>query len=394
MLKKTILITFITSFINLTFTLAQDSLITTIAKNNVSDFSITPNGFSGTGWNKIIARVNKSNNVLIGEDHFTNEIPFFVTKIASQIKFDNFFCEIDPFTAKLFQTKLKTLATESLKKYVSAYSNTFSFYAFEPEFDLLKQLVKSDVKIYGTDQILLVADRLICSELSQTTKNPRAKALYELISNQSKKHFEDFLKDQKNSFYMYTTEYERNIEELSKLKLSAQELKIINALKLTAKIYKSGDHHLRIQLMKNQLMEVYNDWHNKKNLFKFGANHVLKGQSLLEIYDIGNLVNNISDSQYKESLHLMVIGKSGLQASPFKGFPSEKIDENTGMLKSLKPFFQLVDGKTWKCFDLSPIKKAVDNGKVKITDTTLLRVINGFDLLVVIPEVTASEFVK
>lgn len=394
MFKKIILITFITSFLNITSILAQDSLITTIAKNNVSDFSITPNGFSGTGWDKIIAQVNKSDNVLVGEDHFTNEIPFFVTKIASQIKFDNFFCEIDPFTAKLFQTKLKTLAAESLKKYVSAYGNTFSFYAFEPEFDLLKQLVKSDVKIYGTDQILLVADRLICAELSQTTKNPHAKAWYELISNQSKKHFDDFLKDQKNPFYMYTTEYDKNIEELSKLKLSAQELKIINALKLTAKIYKSGDHHLRIQLMKNQLMEVYNDWYKKKNLFKFGANHVSKGQSLLEIYDIGNLVNNISDSQYKKSLHLMVVGKSGLQASPFKGFPSERIDENTGMLKSLKPFFKLVDGKTWKCFDLSPIKKAVDDGKIKITDHTLLRIINGFDLLVVIPEVTASAFVK
>jgi hypothetical protein len=394
MLNKTIPITFITLLIYITSAFSQDSLITTLAKKNVSDLSATPNGFSGIGWDKIIARASKSDNVLVGEDHFTNEIPFFVTKLSNQIKFDNFFCEIDPFTAKIFQTKLKTLPTESLNKYVSAYGNTFSFYAFEPEFDLLKRLVKNDVKIYGTDQILLVADRLICSELLKTTNNLRAKELYQLISNQSKKHFDDFLKDQKNPFYMYTSEYEKNIEELSKLKLSDKELKIIDALKLTAKIYKSGNNHLRIQLMKNQLMEVYGDWRNKKNLFKFGANHMSKGQSPLEIYDIGNLVNNISDSQYKESLHLMIIGKSGVQASPFKGFAAEKIDENTGMLKSLKPFFQLVDGKTWKCFDLSPIKKAVDSGKIKITDTTLLSILNGFDLLVVIPEVTASTFIK
>ncbi len=394
MIKKTVLITLVISFLNLSVTLAQDSLVTAIAKTNVSSFTQTSSGFTGAGWDKIITRANKSNDVMVGEDHFTNEIPFFVSKLAAQVKFDNFFCEIDPFTAKLFQSKIKTLSVEALKKYTATYGNTFSFYAFEPEFNLLQQLVKSNVQIYGTEQILLVADRLLCSELLKTTKNPRAKELYQLISDQSKKHFDNFLKDQHNPFYMYTPEYDKNIEELSKLKLSPRELKIIDALKLTAKIYKSQNNHLRIQLMKNQLMEVYKDWYTKKNLFKYGANHMAKGEGLLNIYDTGNLVNNIADSQFKESLHLMIIGKSGTQASPFQGFPAQKLEENKGTLKSLKPFFNLVDNKEWKCFDLLPIKEAIAEGKIKVTDIALLRVIKGFDLLIVIPEVSASAFVK
>ncbi|RZL19864.1 MAG: hypothetical protein EOO96_25640, partial [Pedobacter sp.] len=339
MIKNIILLISISLFFA-GITLAQDSLITVLAKKNQTSFIKENNHFKGLGWEKILDQAKKSSNVMIGEEHFTNEIPWFVSKIAEQIKFDNFFCEIDPFSAHIVEQKVKTLSPDALKKYTADYGNTFSFYAFEAEFDLLKQLIKNNTNILGTDQILLVADRLICNELMQTTKNKRAKEIYQVIRDQSKNHFAAFLKDQKNPFYLYTDDFEKNITELSTLVLSSKEKKIIEALKLTVKIYKSGSHHLRVQLMKNQLMENYNDWVNKKNLYKYGANHVSKGEGLLEIFDIGNLVNNIADSQFTNSLHIIIVGKSGLQASPFQGFPAEKIDEDACSLKSLKPFLK------------------------------------------------------
>ena len=393
MFKRIITLTLVTVlFASAAF--AQDSLITALAKNNQTSFVKEANHFKGSGWDKILDQAKKSSNVMVGEEHFTNEVPFFVSKIAEQIKFDNFFCEIDPFTAHIFEQKVKTLSADALKKYTADYGNTFSFYAFESEFDLLKQLIKNNTNIRGTDQILLVADRLICNELMQTTKNKRAKAIYEVIRDQSKSHFAAFLKDQKNPFYLYTDDFEKKITELSTLPLSANEKKIIAALKLTAKIYKSQNHHLRIQLMKNQLMEKYNEWVNKKNLYKYGANHAAKGESLLEIFDIGNLVNSVADSQFTNSMHLMIIGKSGLQASPFQGFPAEKIDEGAGYLKSLQPFLKLVQNSEWQCFDMLPIREAISKGKIKITDVRLSRIIKGFDLLVVVPEFTAAQFPK
>lgn len=393
-MKKIIALTLFTSLFFAEFISAQDSLITALAKNNQTSFVKDANQLKGLGWDKIIEKSQKSSNVLIGEEHFTNEIPFFVSKIAAQIKFDNFFCEIDPFTAHIFEQKIKTLPSAALKKYTADYGNTFSFYAFESEFNLLQQLINGNTNIRGTDQILLVADRLICNELMQSTKNKRAKKLYQAIRDESKSHFAAFLKDQKNPFYLYTADFEKKINELSRLKLSVEENQIIAALKLTAKIYKSGSHHLRVQLMKNQLMEDYSHWVNKKNLYKYGANHVSKGESLLDIYDIGNLVSNISDSQFATSLHIMIVGKSGLLASPFEGFPAEKIDENAGSLKSLKPFLKLANGSEWQCFDMVPIRTAIETGKIKVTDVKLLRIIKGYDLLVIVPEVTASQFPK
>ncbi|MBG6235010.1 hypothetical protein IWX76_001578 [Pedobacter sp. CAN_A7] len=370
---------------------AQDSVVTKLAKANVSSFLPEGNSFSGLGWTKIMDKVNGSNDVLIGEDHFTNEIPYFTSALASQVKFDNFFCEIDPFTAGILQQKIKNLSDIELQKYVNRYGNTFSFYAFTSEFALLKQLAKSNTQIHGTDQIMVVGDRVICNELQKITKNKKAKDIYTTIENNSKIYFDNFLKDQSKPFYLFTDDFEKNIEKLSLLELSPKEGQIIAALKQSVKIYKSRNHHLRIQLMKNQLMEKYSDWAGKRNLFKYGANHLAKGESLMEVYDIGNLVNNIDDSKYKNSLHIMILSTSGTQASPFQGFPEEKIDENSSILKTLKPITRAIDGNQWHCFDMLPLRKALNEGKISISDIKLSRIIKGYDLLVIIPKVTASK---
>ncbi|MEO6639158.1 MAG: hypothetical protein ABIN25_12850 [Ginsengibacter sp.] len=156
-------------------------------------------------------------------------------------------------------------------------------------------------------------------------------------------------------------------------------------------IYKEQSHHLRVQLIKNQLMKNYTAWGDKKNFFKFGANHLPKSESLLKICDLGNLVNDIADSKFKKSLHIIIVGKAGMQASPFKGFPATKVDENSDDLKVLKPFFSLVTGKDWHCFDMLPLKKALEEKQINCTEG-LRRIINGYDYLVIIPEVTAAEF--
>lgn len=257
---------------------------------------------------------------------------------------------------------------------------------------MLKQFTNTNTTINGTDQILLVGDALICNELQKTTKNSRAKEIYELIKNNSKTYFANFLKDQSKPFYLLTPEFEKHLDELSTLKLSEHEVKIIQAMRLSAKIYKSQSHHLRVQLMKNQLMRVYTQWKDKKNLYKYGANHVAKDEGLMDTYDIGNLVSSIEDSKFSSSYHIIILGASGTQASPFKGFPNEKVDVNSEVLKPLAPLFKAAEGNAWHCIDLKPLRTAIDDGKLVVKNDKLLRIIKGYDTFVVIPEVTASTF--
>lgn len=87
----------------------------------------------------------------------------------------------------------------------------------------------------------------------------------------------------------------------------------------------------------------------------------------------------------------MILGTSGTQASPFQGYPGEKIDENSNILKTLKPITRSTDQSDWQCFDLLPLRRALNEGKISILDIKLSRIIKGYDLLIIIPKVTASK---
>jgi hypothetical protein len=374
-------------------TFGQDSLVTYMAKKNLTTFTKEGKSFSGEGWNKIMGQAQASDFVLVGEDHFTNEIPYFFSALTSQIKFDNFFCEIDPYLANILQNNIKNYSVPEFDKYKAEYSNSFSFFSISPEFELLKKLVNSKTNIYGLDQIFLTSDRVICNDLQQKTKNSKAKNIYTSISDSSKIYTETFTEDHsKPIFYMFTDNFQKQLTELSLLDLSKEEKEIIEAMKLSAKIYKEQNHHLRIQLMKNQLMKINPEWSGEKNLFKFGAIHLAKGESLLKIYDIGNLVNNIADSKFKSTLNILIIEKSGTLGAPF-GLPEQHVDENSNSLKQLKPIFKAVSGDQWHCFDLIPLREALENDKIIVKDKMLSRIIKGYDLLVIIPTVTAAKYI-
>jgi len=117
----------------------QDSLITNIARDNVTTIIKEQNNLSGTGWTKILAEANKSNYVLVGEEHFTNEIPFFLSRLTSEIKFDNFFCEIDPYSAKILESKLKHLPPSELNKYVEKYGKYIFVFCTEPGISIIQK---------------------------------------------------------------------------------------------------------------------------------------------------------------------------------------------------------------------------------------------------------------
>lgn len=389
-MKKIYLVILIT----LTQAIQAQETLSSIIKENTQTFVLENDEFIGTGWNEILNQIKMHDDVLIGEDHFFNEIPLFISKVNDEVKFDNFFCEIDPYLAKILEHKIKNLTNAELNTFINDFGNTFSFYALKPEFNLLKKLIKSNTNIFGTDQIILLSDRLMASELKQKTKSKIAKSIYSEIEENSAKFLDLFMKGEGEP-YFYTENFTTNLNKLDSLELSSYEKNIIKDLKLSQRIYShGGNHHLRIQLMKNNLMQNYQAIINSKNLYKYGAGHLPKGESLLKIQDIGALVNNIADSQFKSSLHIMIIGKNGIQGVPIKGMGNQKLDSNSNDLKHYKPYYDVTDKNKWYIFNNKEIINKLSLNNIKIEDKTLQRVIKGYDYLIVIPEVTPANFIN
>lgn len=371
----------------------QDSLLMRLASENVNLFVPQNGGFTGEGWNYIANKVDLSTHVLIGEDHFSNEIPAFIKAIAKHTKFDNFYIELDPFSTEIIAKTFRNFSEEERKKFNKTYGGLFSFYALKPEYELLEMMMDSGSNLLGSDQIVMYADRLIFQDILDETKSPEAREIFENMIAQSIVHLEKFYEDPKNPMYFMTPDFTMQLDLLEKLDLSAKEYLIIRNMRRSVTIYKEQNHRDRVQLMLHQLMNDFQKWNTSKTLFKYGANHMARGESFLHVYDIGNMVANIATSNYQESFHLMIAGESGKVGSPFKDFPDSPIDiENGFYLSYLKPFFKITSGDQWHMFNMIPLRETVEQNKLQIDNLNLLRVVKGFDVLVIIPELSPAKF--
>lgn len=352
---------------------SQEQLMDSIIQKNYSTFStlVDKESFKGQGWDLLLKETNAANSVVVGEMHFTNEVPYFINALIGQVKFDNYFQEIDPYSNRILEQNIKSLSPDKLNIFVNNFNSTFSFLERKNDFKLYEKMVKQGVHTFGLEQVFLNSDRLLLSDLQKQTKN---KDTYAILSEMIKTSKELSLNE---DIYLFTEDFLEKSTLLLKSKLSVQEREYLEAMKVSREIYFGGNHHLRIQVMKNTLLKEIANWSNKKNLFKFGAVHTPKGESLMEIYDIGNLVSSIEDANFRNSLHIMLIGKSA----------GETVED----LKLYKSFLGVVTTDEWHCFDLRPLQKAISMGNLKIEDQTLLRIIKGNDYLIYIPHLTESE---
>ncbi|MCX2454231.1 hypothetical protein OQX61_23370 [Pedobacter sp. PLR] len=370
-MKKTKLL--ILSLFIANFSYAQTTLMDSLIQKNYSSFKKNNNNaFEGKGWTTLQDEMSKSNSVLLGEVHFSDEVPYFTNAVINNIKFDNYFQEIDQYTINTISTKIKSLSPAELDKFRNESGSALSFLQGESEFDLFKNIVQQNIKLYGADQINIFSDGLLLSELSKQSKNAKAKEIYkQMIANSAA-----FDTKNNTTFYMFSDDFLAKMNALSALNLSANEKEQLEELKLSKELYSNRIHRLRVQYMKHLVFEKLPEWKDKKNLFKFGANHLPKGESLMEVFDIGNLVSNIEEANYRKSLHIMLIGKQ-------KG-------ETLADLDQFKSFLTVVKDDNWYAYDLRPLKQAISKKKLKVEDLALERIIKGYDYLVFIPELTKA----
>jgi hypothetical protein len=375
---------------------AMADAFTALAGEHQLTMSDAGDGFSGPGWDFLEAQAVDAQYVLVGEDHFTNEIPRFVDALAETGTFENFYIEVDPYSTRIIENSIRELEASEREAFRAKYGDLYSFYALQPEYALLEKIVMGGARLLGSDQIVMYADRLIFQDWLARTDSPEARKIYRSIVANSKQHLDRFLEhpdqpDYSQIFFM-TPAFSNQLDSLSALALSDEESRIVASMKRSVDIYRTQSHRKRVQLIKHQLMADYPLWAGKRTLFKYGANHLARGESFLTVHDIGNLVANIAEARYEKAFHVMVMGESGSQGAPFRGFPASAVEPDGFYTRHLRPFFSLTEGAEWAVFDLVPLRRAYEKGELSIDDQNLIRSLKGYDALVLIPAVTPATF--
>ncbi|MDV7698251.1 hypothetical protein N6B72_15100 [Chryseobacterium soli] len=394
------IIHFLTVFLCSGIMLAQDSLVTKIASQHFQVINFENRQFSGDAIVNLTKTIAQHRYVLIGEDHLNNEVLDFTTYLTQNISFDNYITEDDQLSIDILKK-----GYQKNKDYQSIVANSndkFSLFSFNRDRDLLYYFFKNNTTVIGLDNVYFNADIPVFQELINKTTNKEAQVKYAAMMEESNARWDKFktdtdqkpLADGSNQPYLFFEDFGKKLKEIQKLKLSQYEYSVLNELAKSNTIYSMGNegkglesHFLRISSMKEKLLEHLNTLKGKRNLVKFGANHVGKDKSLFQnSFDIGNLIYNLADAEQEKSLHIAVIQKSGRAGS----FSSESID--AGDVDFLKPFYQLV-GKDneWLLFDLTKINEDIKKQKAVIKLIGLKNLLSGYDYLIIIPKVTAQK---
>lgn len=378
----------------------QDILPKLIKENSYS-IKADKQSFSGKGWEKVIQAAKKHKYFLIGEDHGFAEVPIFTKAITKKVDYQVFVSEVDSVTAYLMQELSKKNAA-AIQKFHQQNPSALSFYSAAEEFELARFLGKQGAKFWGLDQVSPFSTGLVLNQLAQQTSSKKVKALALKLSKKSDNLFKIATKTGKfDTVFIFSTP-KATLDQLEKVCAdeNAKVKALVYELQTSWKIYKKEGHRRRIAHMKQKLLNYYfahrsNLLRTSKVLFKFGANHAARGKSLLSSYDIGNLLTSLAHAENEQSYHLMIIGKAGVMNTflPIKKMNQSKFDiaHKKHPLRGLKPFYNDLKEGNWAFFDLKSIRKKLNKKRVFVKNKILERVLQGYDGLIIIPEVKASH---
>lgn len=380
---------------------AQDSLLNNFAHEYKATFQYKDGKFEGTTLDSLIHKISKHKYILLGEDHHINEVLEFTNYLNQKIDFDNYIAEGD----QQITNTLHTYFRKSRKEYntfLKENSGHFGFYTFEKDRNLMENYFRKNKKVIELDQVFFNSDLPLLKYLFEISKNKDAKIIYKQLFNKSEERWKNYKQklpttppfNENDIPIMFSTEISNELKKVLQFNISNIERNTIEQLIKSNEIYRLSiigkgleSHSDRISLMKNNLLNNLPSLQGKRNLFKFGANHVTKHKSLWQnSSDVGNMVLNIADAENEKSLHIAILPKSGFSGSFFN--EKQKISE----LDILKPFYKIenIDSE-WLLFDLSKIRNQIRTQKIIIESVSLSNFIEGYDYLILIPEVTAQK---
>jgi hypothetical protein len=127
-------------------------------------------------------------------------------------------------------------------------------------------------------------------------------------------------------------------------------------------------------------------------LLKFGGNHLFKGFDETNLNDLGNFVTEFADGLGSSSLHIEVLGIRGEDEEEFgPGQPDRAVAKDAAP-DFLAPLYAEVNPGGWTIFDLRPLRSKF--ASFNRADRDLERLVFGYDMLVLVPEVTAQTVIK
>lgn len=321
---------------------AQD--VQPVVEPSVAPMAIgfTADGLSGDGAEPIRNAMEKSQFVMLGEDHGYAGPPQLLSALAAEGAdkgFDYYAIEVGPFSTRWAGDLLREGGSEALGEQLQGRPLALPFINLEEDADAATAFAVAN-RLWGVDQEFIGSPMLHLEWLRSLTDDEATLALVGQWLESERAAFATG--DQMGVMMMKASadDWQALADAYADDALASER---IEALSRSAGIYrhflagKGLDNNLdRIELIKETFLAHYHaaeaaDGKPPRVLMKLGALHAGAGMSAMNTFDIGSLVPGIAASNKMRSLHIAYLplagSKTGINPSA-DGFFSVSEDEN------------------------------------------------------------------
>ena len=359
-------------------------------------FEINKDIIEGAGIKILENRISKSQFLLLGEQHYSPEISEFTNAILPKLKQSNFkyfALEVGPNSTEKMVTVIKE--QNSLFDFnTNFYSNyndiPFPFFDGKKDELFLKTAINENFEIWGIDQEFLSSQLFLIDEIYNQSNE---KSSLEPHFDSAKKFIiQEFKKDKENKNYsMFTKLLESNIVTSFFEKCqNEKQNKIIADLITSWKIYAfyetrefSENNFTRMKYMKRKFGENYKIALKKDSIpkifIKMGSMHLARGKNWFGIYDLGNMIKELSYFNGTESTSINCFARFSQDKD---GTIYDYLDDEDG--KAYQPILELAKKDKWVLIETKPILELVKKKKIEL-NSDLKILISGFDFILFTP---------
>jgi hypothetical protein len=376
----------------------------------VSPLTVRPEGFSGPGAAILSEAIDASRYVLVGESHFSREIPAFTTNVCRLMApggLTAMVVEIGPEAAGVVNARLRAPDREQqISDFMSSHPDAMAFLNGRDEGQTAADcagVAGPDFKLWGLDQEFFGVSGYLFEQMLAAGPGPLARAQIEALAEQERTAMQAALASGSpmDLFLFKATDATLDQAGTAIDQDGGDRAKaLFAALRETRAIYQAsqsrrGDPNgRRARLMKRTLVTHFAEAPQARVLMKFGAFHLYKGYNPLGQRDLGNFVAEHADGEGVKSLNLIVAGARGALAG-YNG---------VGRQKTVQKFDATTGKDSDWCKDVMLARPSgtapgdwflVDLRRLRSADLEALTpewraLVLGYDLAVVAPELSAS----
>jgi hypothetical protein len=356
--------------------------------------------------------------VLVGEDHLTREIPEFTGALCDAMHPDVYAVEAGPDAARFVggllgnPDRIARMAERGL-----AHPNNMAFLDMRTENDLAAQCAAASrnprFELWGLDQEFVGSAGTLLEAMLATNPGPTARAAI-VAAEASERAAEKATRatgDPGKLFLLASTDAEiKPLEDAVAADGNDATKTLLHEFTISRTIYRLNaegspdSNRIRAELLKRHFVERYTAAKTQKPdprvLLKFGDDHLGKGFNVLHQRDLGNFVAEVADGEAAHSLHILVLGARGTHAvftgyakplghEPFVMADDPEYKWIAPAVADLLPHAAGAKGSTLTLFDLRKLRfRGIDLTR------DWERIVYGYDLMVVIPELTPGEEIE